>query len=875
MNILMLHPHDIYSNSEPWTVRVTYLASEFVKRGHNVRLIYHLLDPRTDLEEATARQEYPFTTIPVHRYQFALVAKMRSTAQFAEWADVIHFQKCFPQVSVPAIWAAYRLGKPVHYDWDDWEYGIYNYNPMNKVVGWSIRTFEKVLPKLVDTVSVASEALREMALALGVPDHRIFEAHVGGDLDRFRPDIDGSRVRQLHNIDGPMVLYLGQLHGAQYLELFLQSAKRLIDEGSPATFAVVGGGERFGELFQLTEHLGISHRVVFTGAIDHHEIPQYINAADVAVACFEDTPQTRCKSPLKICEYMASGAAIVASNMGEVPRMIGDAGVLVAPGNAEQLAAGVGKLLADEDLRRRLGAKARLRAETKYNWGVTAENLLEAYELGLHERRWLFWQTDPKKKTIPLTTPLPQPRALPVAEHQTEEPPAPMPEPPQPETAPAVPTYAAMPGEPKSSASDNGGPGSRLRAPAFLTRVRSFIEGNLDIVGVLDGRESFVGPHTVQIDPTNVCNNDCLACWCNSPLLLDKALPSPKRDAVLPLPIIIRLLDDMIEMGSKEVYIAGGGEPFCHPDILTIIAEIKKRGLVCNVNTNFTLIDDEVVKFLADQRVDYMTVSVWSGTADVYSLLHPNKTEETYEQIKRNLMRLNEIKHMVPFIKVYHVINNLNFHQIKEMVDFALDTKSESVEFTVLDTIPGRTDVLLMNEEQRAWLHREALRVREWIDNEHPPRLHLFKYDQFLRRIGGSHTTTGEHDMTIIDSMPCTVGWQFARIMADGDVNGCLKAHRIPLGNLHETTFKELWTSDIQREWRDKTNVLAKEDPWFANIGNDPHAKIGCYKSCDDLGRIEHLVGRYRAMSPTERAVLKGAAWWLKFREKQLEMGDS
>ncbi|HPM78352.1 MAG TPA: glycosyltransferase, partial [bacterium] len=143
MNILMLHPHDIYSNSEPWTVRITYLASEFVKRGHNVRLIYHLLDPRTDLAEATARQEYPFTTIPVHRYQFALVAKMRSTAQFAEWADVIHFQKCFPQVSVPAIWAAYRLGKPVHYDWDDWEYGIYNYNPMNKVVGWSIRTFEK------------------------------------------------------------------------------------------------------------------------------------------------------------------------------------------------------------------------------------------------------------------------------------------------------------------------------------------------------------------------------------------------------------------------------------------------------------------------------------------------------------------------------------------------------------------------------------------------------------------------------------------------------------------------------------------------------------------------------------------------------------
>jgi len=861
MNILMLHPHDIYSNSEPWTVRVTYLATEFVKRGHNVRLIYHLIDPRVSLEDATARQEFPFTTIPAYRHQFALVAKMRSTMEFARWADVIHFQKCFAHVSVPAIWSAYRLGKPVHYDWDDWEWGIYNYNPMNRVVGASIKAFERVLPKLVDTVSVASQSLREMALGAGVPDHRIFEAHVGADLERFRPDISGERVRKLHNIEGPMILYIGQLHGAQYLELFLQSAKALIERGVEGTFVVVGGGDRFGELFQLTEQLKIGHRVVFTGAVDHDEVPEYVVASDVAVACFADTPQTRCKSPLKICEYMAAGASIVASNMGEVPRMIGDAGVLVEPGNPEALADGVEKMLDDPELRRELSAKARLRAETKYNWGVTAENLLLAYEMALHERRWMFWKTDPKKKTS-LTTPAPQPKAIA----------APPPEPAPPSKAQtAIPPYHEMPGEQKEEEAEAERDVAEIIAGNGLVgRVRDFVEANLDIVGVLDGEESFVGPHTVQIDPTNVCNNDCLACWCNSPLLLDKALPSPKREATLPFDIIVRLLDDMVEMGSKEVYIAGGGEPFCHPNILEIIAEIKKRGLVCNLNTNFTFVKDDVVKFLADQAVDYMTVSVWAGTPEIYSVLHPNKTEEMFWQIKENLTRLNEIKHTVPFIKVYNVISNLNFHEIKAMIDFALDTRSESVEFTVLDTIPDRTDSLLLDEKQRAWLYDEAVRIRDWIEGEKPPRLHLFKYDQFLRRIGGSHTTTGEHDKTIIDAMPCTVGWQFARIMADGDVNGCLKAHRIPLANLHETTFKDVWTGEVQRDWRHKTNVMKKSDPWFANIGNDPNAKVGCYKSCDDLGRIEHLVHRYRAMTPTQRAVLKGAAWWLRARGKQL-----
>jgi glycosyltransferase involved in cell wall biosynthesis/MoaA/NifB/PqqE/SkfB family radical SAM enzyme len=857
MNILMLHPHDVYSNSEPWTVRITYLATEMVKRGHHVRLMYHLIDPRISLEEATERQEFPFTTIPAYRHQFALVSKMRSVEEFAQWADVIHFQKCFPHASVPAIWAAYRLGKPVHYDWDDWEYGIFNYHPGPRVVGWAINAFEKVLPRLVDTVSVASEALREQALVAGVAPHRIYEAHVGGDLERFRPDIDGSRVRQLHHVEGPLVLYLGQLHGAQYLELFLHSAKALIERGVDATFMVVGGGERFGELFKLTEQLKIGHRVVFTGAVDHEEIPQYIAAADVAVACFEDTAQTRTKSPLKVCEYMAAGKAIVASRMGEVPRMIGDAGVLVAPGSAEEVADGVERLLGDADLRAELGRRARRRAEAKYNWGVTAENLLLAYEAATQQKRFLFWKTDGQKKNFefPALEPGVSAPALDLPRVAAK---------PQPTQLPA---YDEMPGEvhaPKIIAAPPSYHG-------MLGRIAEFVQANLDIVGVLDGRESYVGPHTVQIDPTNVCNNDCLACWCNSPLLLDKALPSPKRDAVLPLPVIIGLLDDMVAMGSKEVYIAGGGEPFCHPDIKAIIREIKQRGLVCNVNTNFTLVDEDMVEFLAEQQVDYMTVSVWSGTPETYSLLHPNKTEEMFHQIKEMLQKLNAIKRNGPFIKVYNVISNLNFHEIKAMIDFAIKTRSESVEFTVLDTIPGRTDGLLLDEEQRAWLAAEALRIREWIEGDARQRLHLFKFDQFLRRIGGIHTTTGEHDKTIIDSLPCTVGWQFARIMADGDVNQCLKAHRIPSGNLHNVRFGELWTGSTQHAWRDKTNVLTKADPWFANIGNDPDAKVGCYKSCDDLGRIEHLVRRYLAMTPTQQAVLKGAAFWLRASRRFLQ----
>src|SRR4030042_4299672 len=114
MKILMIHPHDIYSNLEPWTIRITNIAKEFVKRGCQVKLVYHLLVTSVPPKVAAERQEFEFETIPLIRFQRTLFKKLKMICSEAQWADVIHFQKCFPHAAMPAIWASYRLGKPVH-----------------------------------------------------------------------------------------------------------------------------------------------------------------------------------------------------------------------------------------------------------------------------------------------------------------------------------------------------------------------------------------------------------------------------------------------------------------------------------------------------------------------------------------------------------------------------------------------------------------------------------------------------------------------------------------------------------------------------------------------------------------------------------------
>jgi len=376
----MIHPHDLYSPSEPWTVRIKNIAYQFIKKGHSVRLIYFSLNKK-DANKELLDNGIEVISLSRRLGIFILFRNIIRITKLAEWADVIHFQKCYYYAVLPALVAAWIKNKPIHYDWDDWETKIFYYsNPKQFVVGEFIDIFEKLIPKVVDTVSVSSEYLRELCLKRGVSAENIFSAPVGADLQHFRPALKSGAIRKKYNINNHLVLYLGQLHGGQYAELFIKTVPLIIENRHDVKFMVVGDGYRLKELKELAARQNINKYFIFTGSIPHDEIPHYIADADVCVACFEENDITKCKSPLKIVEYAAMGKAIVASNVGEVRNMLGGVAILVEPGDINALAEGVLRLLRDKTLRDNLGKFARQRVERKYNWSKTTLNLLMAYE---------------------------------------------------------------------------------------------------------------------------------------------------------------------------------------------------------------------------------------------------------------------------------------------------------------------------------------------------------------------------------------------------------------------------------------------------------------------------------------------------------------
>lgn len=390
----------------------------------------------------------------------------------------------------------------------------------------------------------------------------------------------------------------------------------------------------------------------------------------------------------------------------------------------------------------------------------------------------------------------------------------------------------------------------------MIRKVIEFVKHNRDLSGILDGQRAFLGPELLQIDLTNACNNNCIACWCRSPLLGSAGISPEVGGQTLDYDLVAQTLLDAAHMGTSDIYLAGGGEPFMHPRIMDIIKLIKELGFRCHVNTNFTLVDEERAAQLQDYRVDNLIVSIWAASAETYVACHPNQSAATFERLLSTLDFLVRRKQGGgPHVKLYNVIMNRNCHEVTAMARLAGDLGVDAVEYTVADVIPGYTDELLLTGDQR----REIVAMRAELAalQEAYGSATVLYYDEFMRRLQEDGAARGDYDPQMLTDIPCLIGWNFSRLLADGNVNGCLKAHRIPIGNVHDESFGKIWHGNKQGEFRQKTLGGDTKDPFFSMIGNDAGSKIGCFRGCDDIERNRRLYGRLQALTPLQRLLLK------------------
>jgi glycosyltransferase involved in cell wall biosynthesis len=111
-------------------------------------------------------------------------------------------------------------------------------------------------------------------------------------------------------------------------------------------------------------------------------VPEILAIADVVTIPYPQLPEELWFSPLKLYEYMAAGKAIVASSAGQITEVIQDGynGILVEPGNVDELAQAIINLFKDPTRRERLGQNARQQAVTQHSWEQYINRLEKIYE---------------------------------------------------------------------------------------------------------------------------------------------------------------------------------------------------------------------------------------------------------------------------------------------------------------------------------------------------------------------------------------------------------------------------------------------------------------------------------------------------------------
>jgi len=140
---------------------------------------------------------------------------------------------------------------------------------------------------------------------------------------------------------------------------------------------VAGVGSRRPHFERLVAALGLGDAVRFLGFVSDEDLPGLYNAADLYVGASRRFDRLAEGFGIALVEAAACGLAVVGGRSGGVPDAVreGETGILVDPEDPAAVADGITRLLADAELRRRMGAAGRRAVETFYNWDRVARDV--------------------------------------------------------------------------------------------------------------------------------------------------------------------------------------------------------------------------------------------------------------------------------------------------------------------------------------------------------------------------------------------------------------------------------------------------------------------------------------------------------------------
>jgi glycosyltransferase involved in cell wall biosynthesis len=234
-----------------------------------------------------------------------------------------------------------------------------------------------------DRVIAMTGRERDFLAARGVPAARLRVVGVGVEPAEVLGG-DGARFRAEQRVDGPLVLFIGALARDKGAITLVEAMRRLWAAGSDATLALIGAPlEHF-----VRYHAGLPAEVRARIRLLPYA-PEAVKRDALAAADVFAMPSRTDSFGIVYLEAWLYGLPVIGARAGGVPDVIDDGrdGLLVGFDDVPELAAALGRFLADRDLARRLGAAGREKTLRAYTWDAIYRRARSVYQelLANHE----------------------------------------------------------------------------------------------------------------------------------------------------------------------------------------------------------------------------------------------------------------------------------------------------------------------------------------------------------------------------------------------------------------------------------------------------------------------------------------------------------
>ena len=242
--------------------------------------------------------------------------------------------------------------------------------------------------KSTEIIAVSHHLANSLKNFYFVNQERINLVFHGTDTEIFKPDKESrNSIRDRYGIstDIKVLLVASTVSKQKGFNLALKAFKRILSTHPNTKLLVVGEGDYLEDLKKLAHQFDVQNNVIFAGHISNEEIFRFYNASDIFLF-----PTLRVEAFGRVLiEAMSCKKPIIASRIGGIPSIIddGENGLLITPGNIEELIDKILFLLQNETFANKLATNAREKAVKKFSLEKMVEETIKVFELAIIRKR--------------------------------------------------------------------------------------------------------------------------------------------------------------------------------------------------------------------------------------------------------------------------------------------------------------------------------------------------------------------------------------------------------------------------------------------------------------------------------------------------------